>query len=258
MKIGLVIPCFLRTQQDVFMLTRLLESTKKQSKGLDSIFVIDDASPLQFDYSAQNVEIAHQIHNGGPAIARNLGIQKALDDGCSHILFTDHDCILHPNWTKEITTFLDSEKIESAGGLTLAYGKTLIDKFHDTNGTLNGRFILPERKHLLYAPTCNYGMTAKVGREFNFDTKYPNAAGEDVNFCIRVREKYPIGFCPTAIVNHDFGYKNSFQGIPRLINMFRKYKDANTLLYHDHPEYFDNSWFGSAPITTRDVHVSHS
>jgi hypothetical protein len=30
--------------------------------------------------------------------------------------------------------------------MTYSYGKTLLDYYHDVNGTLNGKWLLPEKK----------------------------------------------------------------------------------------------------------------
>ena len=91
---------------------------------------------------------------------------------------------------------------------------------HNVNGTLNGRLILPEKKYFLYAPTCNFGISHRVAEEFRFDKTYRKAAGEDVDYCLRIGKKYPVEVCQKAIVYHDFSYRNSIVGISKLINTF--------------------------------------
>ena len=198
-----------------------------------------------------NVDYIRLEKNCGPAFAQNRGIELAQKRDNSYILFTDHDCILNHNWAFNMINFLQANHFEAVGGLTLAYGNTLIDKFHNLNGTLNGRFILPKREKLLYTPTCNFAISAKIARDFRFDTKYRKAAGEDIDFCIQINQEYSIGFCEFAVVWHDFGYKNSWSGIPKLTSMFRKYKEGNILLYKSHPEYLQNFWYKSEHIDAR-------
>jgi len=251
MNICLVVPCYLRNKNDDFMLKRLINSALGQKQQFRSIIIVDDASPCEFNHSYESIEYIRVDINSGPANARNRGIEKAIEYDSSYVLFTDHDCILSNDWSLKISNFMEARCYEAAGGLTRAYGKTIIDKFHDVNGTLNGRLILPERKHLLYAPTCNFAISHRVAKIIKFDNRYRNAAGEDVDFCLRIREQFPIGFCRDAVVLHDFGYRNALSGIPKLTAMFKKYKDANSLLYQSYPEYFANAWYESEAIDAR-------
>ena len=251
MKTCLVVPCYLRNRKDEFMLRRLIDSALRQKQRFRSIIVVDDASPHTFNHSFSGVDCIRAESNSGPAHARNKGIEKALELESSYVLFADHDCILSSDWSLKMTEFMNACSYESAGGLTRAYGKTMIDKFHDINGTLNGRVILPERKHLLYTPTCNFAISHNVAEDFRFDTRYRNAAGEDVDYCLRIRKEYPIGFCRDALVWHDFGYRNILSGILKMTAMFKKYKEANSLLYKSYPEYFANAWYESEAIDAR-------
>lgn len=248
MKTCFVVPYYLRTARDEYMLKRLIDSAAIQVQPFAAIIAVDDASPNLLNCSRENIIYIRIGTNSGPAKARNAGMEKALELGCSHILFSDHDCVLSRDWSLKMTSFMARTSAQAVGGFTLALGQTLIDKFHDANGTLNGRYILPERKRLLYAPTCNFAISREVAELFQFDTKYRKAAGEDVDYCLRIGRIFPIGFCEEAVVYHDFGYKNAVSGMPRLVNMFEKYKEANALLYASFTEYFSNSWFDSEPI----------
>lgn len=248
MKVSLVIPCYIRGKTDNEMLLRLLDSARTQTRRIDQVIVVDDGSPYTPRGDFECIDYARIRENSGPATARNRGIELALEKGSTYILFSDHDCILSKNWSLEMTAFLRKHALEAAGGLTLAAGDTMIDRFHNINGTLNGRLILPLNEHMLYAPTCNFAISRKVGEEFRFSEHYRKAAGEDVDYCLRVGKKYSIGFCREAIIWHDFGYRGFFSGIPKLVGMFKKYKEANALLYISHPEFFSRSWFDSEPI----------
>jgi GT2 family glycosyltransferase len=230
----LIIPCYIRTDWDLACLYRLLDSIDAQSLKLERVYVVDDASPLKYNLKDRNVDHIILEKNGGPARARNVAITKALAAGYRHLLFTDHDCILDKKWAERMTAFLDGGDFAAVGGMTYSWGKTLLDRYHDINGTLAGKWLLPERKELWYMPSLNFGMKAFAAEEFPFDERFPTAAGEDVDLCLRLRSKYRIGFCPEAKLSHDYGYKNSFTGFRRFLKLFQKYKSSSATLYEGH------------------------
>jgi len=172
--------------------------------------------------------------NGGPAKARNVAIEKALQLNIRHLLFTDHDCILDKDWNAEMTSFLSRTEFAAVGGMTYSWGKTLLDYYHDINGTLAGKWLLPEKKELWYMPSLNFGMKSFAAEQFPFDERFPTAAGEDVDLCLRLRSKYKIGFCPAAKLWHDYGYKNSISGFNRFVRLFKKYKSSSATVYEGH------------------------
>lgn len=231
---ALIIPCFIRTRWDLDCLHRLLASVKDQSQPFATVYLVDDASPMKYNVSRQAIEHILLHKNGGPAHARNVAIKKALQDKAEHILFTDHDCILDKNWNAEMTSFLNKTEFAAVGGMTYSWGRTLLDHYHDINGTLAGKWLLPDRKELWYMPSLNFGMKAFAAEEFPFDERFPSAAGEDVDLCLRLRSKYRIGFCPTARLWHDYGYKSSITGFVRFLRLFKKYKSSSATLYEGH------------------------
>jgi GT2 family glycosyltransferase len=230
----LVIPCFIRSEWDRRCVGRLLESVGEQSVPFDRVFVVDDASPADFEVGPGAVERIRLDRNGGPARARNAGIARALGVGAEHILFTDHDCVLDRRWNEHMTAFLATTAFGAAGGRTHALGTTLLDRFHDLNGTLNGQWLLPDRRELWFMPSLNFGMKAAVARSFAFDERFPEAAGEDVDLCLRIRSRHRIGFCAKATLWHDFGYRSTLTGLPRFTRQIMKYKSANATLYDGH------------------------
>jgi len=230
----LVIPCFIRAQSDLDCLHRLLDSVRGQSKPFEKVYLVDDASPLKYEVGRHAVEHLLLDKNGGPARARNVAISRALEDKAEHVLFTDHDCILDTDWNAEMTSFLSRTEFAAVGGMTYSWGNTLLDYYHDINGTLAGKWLLPDRKELWYMPSLNFGVKAFAAEEFPFDERFPSAAGEDVDLCLRLRSKYKIGFCPTAKLWHDYGYKSTITGFVRFMRLFKKYKSSSATLYEGH------------------------
>lgn len=231
---ALIIPCFLRTPWDVACLDRLFDSVLAQTIPFEHVYLVDDASPIVYKPKYAFVDRIVLSTNGGPARARNIAIQKALQAGYQHLLFTDHDCILDASWNEQMTGFLVNTDFAAVGGMTYSWGKTLLDRYHDVNGTLAGKWLLPERKELWYMPSLNFGMKAFAAEEFPFDERFPTAAGEDVDLCLRLRSKYRIGFCPEAKLRHDYGYRSTLTGFGKFLRLFKKYKSSSATLYEGH------------------------
>ena len=231
---ALIIPCYIRTKWDLACLNRLLDSVQAQTRRFEKVYLVDDASSLEYDIHRGFLEHIVLETNGGPARARNVAIHKALQDGIQQLLFTDHDCILDKDWNAMMTAFLLQTEFAAVGGMTFSWGNTLLDYYNDINGTLAGKWLLPDKKELWYMPSLNFGMKSFAAEEFPFDERFPTAAGEDVDLCLRLRSKYRIGFCPDAKLWHDYGYKNSILGFNRFIRMFKKYKSSSATLYEGH------------------------
>ena len=185
----LIIPCHIKTAWDLGCLNRLLGSVRSQTLQFDHVYLVDDASPLKYSLDFDFVTHIYLPENGGPAKARNIAIERALDQNAEIMLFTDHDCILDASWNQEMSAFLEATNFGAVGGMTYSWGATLLDYYHDINGTLAGKWLLPERKELWYMPSLNFGMKAFAAQEFTFDERFPTAAGEDVDLCLRLRSK---------------------------------------------------------------------
>lgn len=250
----LIIPCLIRTKWDINCLQRLLISVQNQSKPFDKVYVIEDASPFSYTLPFNFIEHIKLSRNGGPARARNIGIDKALALNSQYLLFTDHDCILDKQWNEQMTLFLSQTNFGAVGGMTYSWGKTLLDYYHDINGTLSGKWLLPEKKELWYMPSLNFGMKAEVAKQFRFDEKFPTAAGEDVDLCLRLRSKYKIGFCVKAKLWHDYGYKSSLLGFKRFVKLFMKYKSSSATLYEGHTVLL---WDSSESIYSGNAYVTN-
>jgi len=230
----LIVPCFIKTKWDLDCLLRLLGTVREQTVPFEHVYLMDDASPMDYFVEPSFAENVRLPSNGGPARARNVGIERALAAGARHLLFTDHDCVLDTGWNEQMTRFLETTSFGGVGGMTYSWGSTLLDYYHDINGTLNGKWLLPAKKELWYMPSLNFGMKAAVATDFTFDERFPTAAGEDVDLCLRLRSKYKIGFCPSARLWHDFGYRSTLTGLRRFITLFMKYKSSSATLYEGH------------------------
>ena len=69
--------------------------------------------------------------------------------------------------------FLADGRHAAAGGVTRSLGTTLLDRYHDFTGSLNGRWILPGRRELLYADHLQPGGAGQRAGGVRFDERFP-------------------------------------------------------------------------------------
>jgi hypothetical protein len=229
-----ILPAYLRTPRDARWLARGVEALLGEP-AVEHVVVVDDASPIAPPVLPRRVEILRNDRNRGPAAARNRGIERALSLGSQVALFTDHDCVVEPGWAGALLEGLAAGHV-AASGVTRSLGRTLLDRYQDFAGAMNGRWALPRREALIYGPSCNLAVRAEVLREERFDERFPSAAGEDYDFCHRLRRHGTIAFVPGAVVRHDFGYPGSLRGLGGFLRQVRRYGAADALLWEKHPE----------------------
>jgi glycosyltransferase involved in cell wall biosynthesis len=239
-----VIPAFVETALQAAQLLR--SAAAAAQAGVARVIVVDDASPVAVRLAVPGVEILRRESNGGAAAARNRGIERALELGARLVLFTDVDCVPAPDWADAHTRFLDRTDHLASGGVTRALGATLLDRYHDFAGTLNGRWLLPGHEALLYAPTCNLAVRSALLAHLRFDERFPHV-GEDVDFGVRLGERGTIGLATEAVVRHDFGYASAVAGLPAFVRQFRRYGGGEQLLHERHAHLRDQRVEGCAP-----------
>lgn len=240
-KIGVVIPCYCNSKNSQLQIERLAHCLASQTEKPTVVFFVDDCSPVSFSVKGcSNAVVLKQNENRGPAAARSLGLNHALRAGCDIIAFTDSDCIPSKEWLSEVkSTFLSNDMCSIVSGKTISFGNTWFNRYHELNGTLNGRRFKGTNS-LLYGPTCNLAITATVGRNVRFDEDFPLAAGEDINFCLAAnRLGYAIRYNPSMIIQHDFGYLGKlFHDLKRFIKQFERYADGEDVLIRKNPSYY--------------------
>ena len=238
-KIAIVVPIYVSNKKTVKQIERLIKSIDKLKRKPDFVFLIDDCSPRT--YQSYGHKVIKLETNGGPARARNVGIDMAIELEADIIAFTDSDVILPTNWTEKIIEgFIKNREFQVLSGKTVSYHKTWYDLYHNINGTLNGRKF-KNSKQLLYGPTCNLAIEAKVIKNIRFSLEFPLAAGEDIEFCFRLlKNENNIGHYHEMAVYHDFEYK--YFGFKKnkqsFIKQFVKYAKGEKVLLKLIPEYY--------------------
>lgn len=238
-KVAIVVPVFVRNDKGKKQVEALIQSIKKQNIEPDFVFLVDDCSPSK--YQTYGLNVTKMDTNGGPAKARNKGIELAVKNGADIIAFTDSDVILTEDWVGNIKKFfIENKQYQALSGKTVSYGNTWYDLYHDVNGTLNGRKF-KELDQLLYGPTCNFAIDIKALDNLRFSVDFPLAAGEDIDFCFQfLKKRNNIGYANNVKIYHDFGFekwryftnKNSFK------NVFKKYAKGEKVLLKRIPEYY--------------------
>jgi glycosyltransferase involved in cell wall biosynthesis len=237
--ISIVIPTYIRSQKDITDIENLLQSIKKQSIQPNNVIIIDDCSPIKYNFPKQ-VSVYHQQINSGPAKARNSGKKIALENNSDIIAFTDTDCILSENWIETIiNSFQDSKDFQILSGNTVSFDKNWFGTYHNLNGTLNGRKF-KDNERLLYGTTANLAITKEVAENIDFSEYFPLAAGEDIEFCFRANQSgFAITHIPQMIIFHNYGYTcNLLKNLKSFCRQFKRYGQGEVTLLQKVPEYY--------------------
>jgi len=238
-KIGIVVPIYAKSKKDTNDLQNLFQSILNLEYEPDAVILIDDCSSVNYEFPNHFIQLK-QKKNLGPAKARNKGIELVLQQQMDIIAFTDSDCILDKEWTKQIIFHFQKDKNCSlVSGNTISCDKNWFGTYHNINGTLNGRKF-QESDKLLYGTTANLAITAEVARQIKFNEQFPDAAGEDIEFCFRANKAgFAIKFNEKVIANHHYGYtKNFFSNLRKFRKQFMKYGKGESILLEQIPEYY--------------------
>jgi GT2 family glycosyltransferase len=189
----------------------------------------------------EKVETINLEEDKGPAKARNIGIERALESDMELIVFMDGD-VVSPDKNAFESVF---NRAIRDGGIYFpkveSYYRTCFDLFHDLDGTLNGVYEPDSNLNsLLYGTTCvMIAPTSIFCRGLKFDEDFPLAAGEDIDFCIRARAN-GVKVLPAddLIVKHDYGYRGRNNPLAKFVSRFARYGEGNRLIKSRSSEYF--------------------
>ena len=202
MNVSVVVP----TRDRVASLARCLGALAAGGEPDHEIVVVDDGGGGG-DAAIRDVVAEHpgarlvRAGGHGPAAARNLGAAEA---GGAIVCFTDDDCEPAAGWARVLA--------ERAGeGTGVAAGRTVLaadaSRYDAATQTIVERLQLdsldPGTGAVSFAPTCNLACSRELLRELPFDASFPDAAGEDREWCARVSAaERPPRYEPDAVVVH--------------------------------------------------------
>jgi GT2 family glycosyltransferase len=198
--VSVVVP----TRDRVDDLVHCLNALEVQTASSFEVIVVDDASSDAAGVArAVSAFPRARLLRGrgrGPAAARNLGAAAARG---AVVCFTDDDCRPAHRWIEALLR-------EFARGADAVAGRTLsarTDPFAEASQTITN-FVMDASAdghgNVAFAPTSNVACRADVFRGALFDETYPLAAGEDREWCARLRDRgVALAFAPEARVLHD-------------------------------------------------------
>lgn len=252
--VAVVIPARCEDTEDTRIFARCLDALIAQ----DAIIIAVNDGSKEWPDLPSDIRVIRHEQSRGPAAARNTATQEALNIGADLVLYTDSDCIPGPDWVYEAKSgFIANPYIHIQSGNTVAAGTTWFDTYHNINGTLNGRRVQGSDA-LFYGPTCNLAVSRVLAKRIAFDESFPNAACEDIEYCLRALEAgYRITHNSGMRVRHDFQYrrKTFWRNLSRFRRQFRRYASAEAALVAKSEAYY--GFFGQTveiPALVSKVH----
>ena len=205
-RISVIVP----TYNNADILHHCLDALMAQDFPHDQyeIIVVDDGSRdatsqivSQYTQKTPIVQYFYQP-NQGPAAARNHGAQCANGD---IIMFTDDDCEPQRNWVTEMyRPFNESNgEIAAVKGAYRTSQKSVIARFAQTEFENRYRR-MRNIQYIDFVDTYAAAFRREIFLSLNgFDTRFPVANNEDVEFSYRMASKgHKMVFNPNAIVYH--------------------------------------------------------
>lgn len=200
-KCSLIIPAYNSEKRIGFCLDKALDQSV--SKDTCEIIVVDDGS---IDNTANivskydSVKLIRQ-RNHGPAAARNHGAKEAKGD---ILIFTDSDCEIDVDFIKNILSQFDANtQIAGVQGRYKTKQKEFIAQFGQVE--IETRYIkMEQNRYIDFIGTYAAAYRANVFQKYGgFDTSFPIACGEDVEFSYRLsKDGYKLLFCGEVFVYH--------------------------------------------------------
>ena len=215
--VGIVISNYNGWQDTV----QCLESLQKQTYRNFEIILLDDASTndsvqqLQ-KHLTENTVFLPQEANSGFAAVNNVGMRRALADGCVWVLLLNNDTVVAPDFLETLLRetpagavscpkmlFLDPpDEIWFAGGeLDRATGKVKHLGGHEKDGPA-----FAEKKQVSFITFCCVLLPRQVVEEVGFLDETLFMYCEDVDNCIRLADAgVPLWLLPDARIWHKAG-----------------------------------------------------
>jgi len=182
------------------------------------VVVVDDAStenlePVHGTFKDRlNLNWHRHERNGGPAIARNTGIQAARGE---LILFTDGDCMPEPQWLEALSSPFSNPEVSGAKGVYRTAQKDVWSRLAQLE--FEERYdLLRSQSDIDFVDTYSGAFRRSDLIELNgFDTTFPEANNEDVDLSFRIKERGGrFVFAPEAVVWHK--HREGFWNYARL------------------------------------------
>ena len=138
----------------------------------------------------------------GAAAARNRGVEASHG---AILAFTDADCVVTAGWLHELVRAFDNDAVAAVEGRIVAYPPaTPAERYAALTGS-HSRERRSAGTSPGYVVTANVALRREVFRRIGlFDTRFPGAGGEDVDFSWRFSQEpdFELRYAPKAVVFH--------------------------------------------------------
>lgn len=236
MLFSIIVPVFNRPDETTELLKSLTDQTEKDFE----VIIVEDGSTDCCDRVVKQFSDEIQVKyffkpNSGPGLTRNFGAERSNG---TFLIFLDSDCILPPNYLKEVKNELESQPSDCFGGPDRADESfTDIQKainysmtsFLTTGGIRGGKG--KKRMDKFYPRSFNLGIRKSVFEALHgFSTM---RFGEDIDFSTRVfKNGFSCRLFPQAWVYHKrrTNFKQFFKQVHNFgmarIALYRKYPES--------------------------------
>lgn len=212
----------------------------QENKKIEKVYcVYDGIKPdVALDSRFSKVESYSTAKRLGPAEARNIGLNEGFGKGHSDALLIDCDVKMEEENLNQLIKSFSKKPSAIACPLVRSLGSTWLDHYHNLSGTLNGRYLKTSNEmNLLFGTTSCMFIPKKIwDNKIMFCPDFSEAAGEDIDFCLRV---IFAGFQIAALnvnVLHWYGYNgNDKHDWTSFLSRFERYGRGERLLTIKHP-----------------------
>jgi glycosyltransferase involved in cell wall biosynthesis len=194
-EVSVVVP----TRDRPASLARCLAALERQrDAGPLEVVVVDDGSESAAEVAAVVTRSPParlvRAAGRGPAAARNAGVRAARG---RVVCFTDDDCLPAPTWAARLGAAL-AAGADAAGGATVVAGSAPLDV---ASQTVVSHLVAHGGRR--FAPTSSLACRRELAAGLPFDERFPDAAGEDRDWCARLEAAgLRLELVPDAVVRH--------------------------------------------------------
>ncbi len=202
-------------------------------KGKTEVIIVDDGSTDSTPQVIQSfkVKAIHLTQSIGASACRNLAAEEAKGD---LIGFIDSDCVAHPHWLRELSSYFSDKRVGIVGGyVSNFYSRSSLDRYEEVKSSLNmGPYpfrVNDGKSSTAYVPSCNLIIRKRAFIDaggFQEDL----TVGEDVDLCWRTTKLgYHLLYTPQGKVEHK--HRNNLR---HMLTRRYDYGTSEAILYLRH------------------------
>ncbi len=231
-RLSLIVPLYNRPEE----IKELLDSLCLQSDTDFELIIVEDGSQNKSDEIVDEYRDRLQLEyffkeNSGPGQSRNYGAERASGD---YFVFLDSDCIIPPQYVKEVKSFLSNSWVDAFGGpdradssfssIQKAINYSMTSLF--TTGGIRGNKRSVEKFH---PRSFNMGYSKEVFEKTGGFAQM--RFGEDIDMSIRLMG---LGF-KTALISEAYVYHKRRSTWRQFYKQVHNSGIARINLYKRHP-----------------------